>query len=139
MIIYLDTSVWSSVRGDCHSAVTKKFFQRIRDEQYTVVVSDVLIDELGDAPQAVYQYMLGWPHRTLYKSSFNSVALAHRYIDAGALTNKSFDDALHIALATSSDAHTLFSWNYKHIVNDTDILSALKDRGSQSANASLVP
>jgi hypothetical protein len=35
----------------------------------------------------------------------------------GALTNKSYNDALHIALATINNADVLASWNFKHIVN----------------------
>ena len=40
----------------------------------------------------------------------------------GALTNKSYDDALHIALATLNNVDVLVSWNFKHIVNLNQIL-----------------
>lgn len=43
--------------------------------------------------------------------------LAEAYINEGALTNKSYNDALHIALATINVADVLASWNFKHIVN----------------------
>jgi hypothetical protein len=43
--------------------------------------------------------------------------LAETYISEGALTNKSYNDALHIALATINNADVLASWNFKHIVN----------------------
>jgi len=33
------------------------------------------------------------------------------------LTNKSYNDALHIALATLNNSDVLASWNFKHIVN----------------------
>ncbi len=33
------------------------------------------------------------------------------------MTNKSYIDALHIALATINNADVLASWNFKHIVN----------------------
>ncbi|MEK6615762.1 MAG: hypothetical protein AABZ32_06590 [Bacteroidota bacterium] len=39
------------------------------------------------------------------------------YIVEGALTNKSYNDALHIALGTIYNADVLASWNFKHIVN----------------------
>ena len=39
------------------------------------------------------------------------------YVQEGALTIKSFNDALHIALATLNNADVLASWNFKHIVN----------------------
>ena len=40
-----------------------------------------------------------------------------KYIEEGALTLKSYNDALHIALATLNNADVLASWNFKHIVN----------------------
>ncbi len=46
-----------------------------------------------------------------------AIHLAETYIDEGALTNKSYNDALHIALATLNNADVLASWNFKHIVN----------------------
>ena len=46
-----------------------------------------------------------------------AIKLAETYITEGALTNKSYNDALHIALATISNADVLASWNFKHIVN----------------------
>ena len=46
-----------------------------------------------------------------------AISLAENYINEGAWTNKSFNDALHIALATINNADVLASWNFKHIVN----------------------
>ena len=46
-----------------------------------------------------------------------AIKLAEIYITEGALTNKSYNDALHIALATLNNADVLASWNFKHIVN----------------------
>ena len=45
------------------------------------------------------------------------IKLAETYINDGALTNKSYNDALPIALATTNNADVLASWNFKHIVN----------------------
>jgi hypothetical protein len=46
-----------------------------------------------------------------------AIKLVEIYITEGALTNKSYNDALHIALATLNNADVLASWNFKHIVN----------------------
>ena len=46
-----------------------------------------------------------------------TIQLAEQYIIEKALTAKSYDDALHIALATLNNADVLASWNFKHIVN----------------------
>jgi hypothetical protein len=49
--------------------------------------------------------------------SDEAIQLAETYITEGALTGKSYNDALHIALATIYNAGVLASWNFKHIVN----------------------
>ena len=46
-----------------------------------------------------------------------AIQLAEAYISEGALTIKSYNDALHIALATLNNAGVLASWNFKHIVH----------------------
>lgn len=43
--------------------------------------------------------------------------LAEFYISEGTVSEKFFEDALHIALATINKATVLASWNFKHIVN----------------------
>ena len=45
------------------------------------------------------------------------INLAEKYIEEGALTIKSYNDALHISLATLNNTDVLASWNFKHIVN----------------------
>ena len=56
-------------------------------------------------------------HRVDIGVSDQAIKLAETYIEEGALTNKSYNDALHIALATIYFADVLASWNFKHIVN----------------------
>ena len=45
------------------------------------------------------------------------ISLANRYIDEKVITERSFNDAVHIALATIHAVDALISWNFKHIVN----------------------
>ena len=56
-------------------------------------------------------------HRIPVGTSDEAMALAETYINEGALTNKSYNDALHIAIATLNNSDVLASWNFKHIVN----------------------
>ena len=46
-----------------------------------------------------------------------AVELANRYIKENVVGKTSFDDCVHIALATIHRADILISWNFKHIVN----------------------
>jgi hypothetical protein len=43
--------------------------------------------------------------------------LADLYIKEGALTEKSINDARHIAIATISGVSAIISWNFKHMAN----------------------
>jgi hypothetical protein len=46
-----------------------------------------------------------------------AVALRQAYLDAGIVTLKAVDDALHVALATVARCGVIVSWNFRHIVN----------------------
>ena len=46
-----------------------------------------------------------------------SLTLARQYIAEKVVGETSFDDCVHIALATIHKADILVSWNFKHIVN----------------------
>ena len=56
------------------------------------------------------------PMQILVKSDF-VIELAKEYIKNGVLTEKSFDDCLHIAFAVFYDCDIIVSWNFKHLVN----------------------
>ena len=76
------------------------------------------LQELEPAPQEVKDRLAEIPKK--YQIAIGIIdeafQLAETYINEGALTMKSFNDALHIALATIY-ADVLASWNFKHIVN----------------------
>ena len=46
-----------------------------------------------------------------------SLELAGHYVSEKVVGSASFDDCIHIALATIHKADILVSWNFKHIVN----------------------
>lgn len=77
------------------------------------------LQELEAAPQEVKDKLAEVPKK--YQIAIGIIdeafQLAESYINEGALTMKSFNDALHIALATIYNADVLASWNFKHIVN----------------------
>jgi hypothetical protein len=50
--------------------------------------------------------------------------LAERYIEFGVLSDKHYEDALHIAAASVEKCEVLASWNFKHIVRIKTILGA---------------
>ncbi len=55
-------------------------------------------------------------------SSEESQILANEYLLHKAISPKSSDDAMHIAIASVANVDILASWNFKHIVNVERIL-----------------
>jgi len=57
------------------------------------------------------------PIATIVKVTADALILQMAYIQAGILTEKWYDDALHVAVATVTGCDLIVSWNFKHIVN----------------------
>lgn len=119
MKVYADTSTI----GGCFDIEFKEWsiqlFEEYKIGTKLIMLSDLTIQELEMARPEVRNKILELP--TAYRIDLNitdeSIKLAETYIIEGALTNKSYNDALHIALATICNADVLASWNFKHIVN----------------------
>jgi hypothetical protein len=98
-----------------------------------VIVSDVLEDELENAPERANNFYDSLPKSQTerFVSTAESDLLANQYIAEGVIDKSSLDDCRHIAIATLANADVLVSWNFKHIVNDDRI------RGYNSVNMKL--
>ena len=117
--IYVD----ASVVGGCedgefaeHSVPLMAGF--VRGES-VLVVSDLTVQELAAAPEAVRKQLSSVPegHIEVLQLDAEARDLAEAYIAAGVLTAKMLADAQHIAIATVARVDVLVSWNFKHIVN----------------------
>lgn len=130
---YLDTSVFGGYFDEEFSADTIPFFERIADENITVIISELLEEELSGAPGFVtglFNDNLGG--KTLYANVTTEVEeLAETYINEKVVGQTSYADCTHIALATINKADILASWNFRHIVNIDRI------RGYNSVNMKL--
>lgn len=75
--------------------------------------------ELFDAPEKVRNFFKALPKEYLevVKMTDEAINLAKSYIDENVVGKTSFDDCVHIALATIHKVDILVSWNFKHIVN----------------------
>lgn len=84
-----------------------------------MVLSDLTLKELELAKFKVREKVKVIPLNQISNIfvSDEVINLAEKYIEEGALTIKSYNDALHISLATLNNADVLASWNFKHIVN----------------------
>lgn len=117
--VYTDTSVI----GGCYDAEFKEWsialFEEFKTGAKKIIISDVAEYELLGAREEILLKLNEVPlqNRLYLKATIEASELAHTYIREGALSNKCFNDALHIALATLNKADVLASWNFKHIVN----------------------
>ncbi len=117
--IYADTSVIGGCEDEEFREASRRLFDRFHEGTAVLVLSEVTLRELADAPPAVRGIMGEVPpaHRELVSESDDARTLAQAYVDAGAVRASSQADALHVALATLAGADVLASWNFKHMVN----------------------
>jgi len=117
--VYIDTSIFGGTQDEEFAEATKRFFERVHQGQFRVLVSQVTADELTDAPPAVQAVLRELPHLSIERVTAGKevLVLAMAYIDAGALGSAHRADAIHVASATVARADLILSWNFKHIVN----------------------
>ncbi len=117
--IYIDTSVFGGYFDEEFSDHTIPLFDRLRDEEFTLLFSTVTQDELENAPAKVKELVRGLKigSTEFLDTTAEAVELATEYITEKVVGQTSFADCLHIALATINRADFLISWNFKHIVN----------------------
>jgi hypothetical protein len=82
------------------------------------VTSALVQEEIGPAPpdvQRLFSDML----RLMEVADINQSALDLRdaYLEAGIISAKWAEDALHVAIATVASCTMIVSWNFKHIVH----------------------
>jgi hypothetical protein len=117
--VYADTSTI----GGCFDMEFKEWslllFREYQQGFKRIMLSDLTIQELEFARDEIRNKIGELPKEQIISLGVNdeTIKLAETYINEGALTNKSYNDALHIALATINNADVLASWNFKHIVN----------------------
>lgn len=125
--IYLDTSVISHL--DAQDAPektedTRKLWKLIQANQYDVVVSSVVFDELARCAEPKRNVLAGYLAEIEYlrfQDSDETLRLAERFVDFQILRQKNIDDCRHIAAAIVTGCDLIISWNFKHIVNPKTI------------------
>ena len=123
MKVYLDTSVVSYL--DQHDspekmADTLKFWDFLKRGEVDVLVSRVTLDEIGDNKEPKLGKLLAFLSEISYEvvEISNEIReVAQKFIDSNLLTEKSYDDCVHIASSLVHDCTCIISWNFKHIVN----------------------
>ena len=125
---YVDTSVIGGC-GDAEFAEDSlRLIELARCGKIVLLVSDVVVQELADAPSSIVRLLNGLPDLAVEAVSLSEVVFRLRdaYLAAGIVGPKWTDDATHVAAATDARADAIVSWNFKHIVR-LDKIKAYND------------
>ena len=117
--IYIDTSVVGGYFDEIFEEATKLLFERLERKEIVFVLSEVLDEELKDAPEHVKNLLKMYDEDCFERvqTTIEAETLADLYIAENVIGLSSLKDAQHIAIATLNKADVLASWNFKHIVN----------------------
>lgn len=117
--IYVDTSVIGGCLDSEFSSESQALLRMAKDGNATLIVSDILVDELELAPEEVQKELASMPPEALeaVTSTMESTRLRNAYLEAGVVGKTHENDAHHVALATVARADVIVSWNFKHIVH----------------------
>lgn len=119
--VYVDTSVFGGTQDEEFRVASNDFFEHVRQRRYLVLVSEITLDEISQAPLDVRRLLTNLPREVVVKVSGEvedeAKELADSYVAAGILGEASRGDAMHVAIATVARADLILSWNFRHIVN----------------------
>lgn len=116
--IYLDTSVLGAAFDDEFREATTAFFEQADAGKFDVVLSALAEEEVVRSPQNVRDFCHAvLDYAQTVTPSRQAILLQQAYLDAGIVTPKWADDALHVAIATVEECHMIVSWNFKHMVH----------------------
>ena len=116
--VYLDTSVI----GGCFDKEFKEHSILLINEiiagKKQGIISEITVKELSTAPKQVTDYFEEiYKYLEVLEPSDEITNLADMYLSEKIVTEKYYEDLLHIAYATVYQIDVLTSWNFKHIVN----------------------
>ena len=121
--LYIETSVWNFYFADDapeKKEITLRFFEKVKQGEYKIFISDVVIEEINRATDDKKQLLLSIitkynPKRLIINEE--AVELAKIYITEDVLPANKIEDAMHAAVATVFEMDALISWNLTHLSN----------------------
>lgn len=101
-LVYIDTSVVGGVFDKEFELWTNIFFDKVKNREFKVVVSELLFQELEQAPDRVKYFIDELPEDQILTAIYTDEAkkLAESYVNAGIVGLSSITDCRHIATAT---------------------------------------
>ena len=123
MRLYLDTSLLGAVldRDDPRRvSVSRALLEDIARQRHVGVISNVVEEELDQAPQGVREGILAEIRAIeleLVVESEESGVLLSEYEALAVIPARYRNDLRHVAVASTGQVDALVSWNFRHIVN----------------------
>ncbi len=116
--VYVDTSVFGGCFDAEFAEESTRFFDLVRAGRVVVLVSQVVVDELSEAPPQVRELFRSLAEASMVPVELTSdiIELRDGYVAAGIVSRRFVDDATHVAAATVARADAIVSWNFRHIV-----------------------
>ena len=117
--IYIDTSVVGGCEDEEFAEASRELLEQAESGRVRLLVSELLMEELALAPEAVQARLASLPPSCVEYLSVTreARALQGRYAADAIVGTAQLNDALHVALATVAGADVVASWNFKHIVH----------------------
>jgi len=116
--IYADTSVIGGCLDVEYAEHSLRVIDQVKAGRLVLLVSEVLVRELVEAPPAVRAILESLPLEHLENVAIDEEvdALRDAYVREGILSRRWQDDATHVAAASVAGADAIVSWNFRHIV-----------------------
>jgi hypothetical protein len=97
---------------------SKMFFDAVKKGSFNLITSELVREEIQVGPQKVLDIFEEFlVIAEIAEITDSALKLQQAYVQAGIVSEKYATDAMHVALATVSNADLVVSWNFKHIVN----------------------
>ena len=118
MKIYADTSVFGGVFDPEFAGPSKQLFDEVEAGRFVLVTSAIVAAEIEPAPEKIRKLFRKYVQFSeIADITEEALELQLSYIKSGVVTEKSLNDALHVAISTVSGCDLIVSWNFKHIVH----------------------
>ena len=117
--VYIDTSAIGGCEDDEFRDPSLALLRDANLGLLRLVVSDHMLEQLAGAPAAVRRHLAELDVRAMEAVAVDAEcrSLRDKYLSAGVVGPASASDALHVAIATVTEASLLASWNFRHIVH----------------------
>jgi len=117
--VYVDTSVIGGCLDDEFAEWSLPVIEMAMAGEIILLVSDLLVAELQEAPGEVQNLLTGVPasNQELIQVNDETDSLLQAYMKEKIVGRRYTTDAHHVAMASVHRADVLLSWNFKHIVH----------------------